>query len=61
VSLPGAAMAFAARHPAVASVLVGARSAEQAGRNARLFARPVPDALWSDLVGEGLLDPGDLG
>ena len=61
VALPGAAMAFAARHPAVATVLVGARSAEQAARNAALFARPVPDALWSDLVGEGLLRQKDLG
>ncbi|WP_433697729.1 aldo/keto reductase [Nocardiopsis sp. CA-288880] len=61
VSLPGAAMAFAARHPVVATVLVGARSAEQARRNADLFARPVPDALWSDLVGAGLLGEEDLG
>ncbi|HEV2784542.1 MAG TPA: aldo/keto reductase [Actinophytocola sp.] len=55
VSLPQAAMAFVAAHPAVASVVVGARTAEQITRNAKLFAAPVPPALWSDLVDAGLL------
>ncbi|MFG2062228.1 aldo/keto reductase [Micromonospora sp. NPDC048871] len=55
VSLPQAAMAFVARHPAVATLVVGATSAEQVRRNADLLTRPVPDALWVDLVAEGLL------
>ncbi|MGW4113863.1 aldo/keto reductase [Actinosynnema sp. NPDC004786] len=58
VALPQAAMAFAARHPAVAGIVVGAQDAEQVRRNATLFATPVPDALWADLAEAGLLhDP----
>jgi D-threo-aldose 1-dehydrogenase len=57
VSLPQAAMAFVAAHPAVSSVVVGARTAEQITRNANLFAEPVPAELWSDLVEAGLLRP----
>ncbi|GAA4435079.1 aldo/keto reductase [Actinokineospora soli] len=49
VRLPQAAMAYAGRHPAVASVVVGAQDPDQVRRNAELFATPVPDALWSDL------------
>ncbi|SDI21844.1 D-threo-aldose 1-dehydrogenase [Actinokineospora alba] len=49
VSLPQAAIAFAARHPAVASVVVGAQSADQFSRNASLYATAVPDKLWDDL------------
>ncbi len=60
VTLPQAALAFPAAHPAVASVLVGARSAPEITRNAELFARPVPPALWADLVAEGLLHPEAL-
>jgi D-threo-aldose 1-dehydrogenase len=59
VTLPQAAMAFAAAHPAVASVVLGMRTGEQSRRNAELFARPVPDALWHDLVAVGLL-PGTV-
>ncbi|WP_084959402.1 aldo/keto reductase [Thermoactinospora rubra] len=50
VSLPQAAMAFPLRHPAVTSVLVGARSAAEVRRNAELWRRPVPDTLWADLA-----------
>lgn len=56
-SMPQAAMAFVAAHPAVSSVVVGARTAEQITRNAKLFEAPVPPALWSDLVSAGLLRP----
>jgi D-threo-aldose 1-dehydrogenase len=55
VSLPAAALAFARRHPAVASVVVGARSPAEVDAAARAFAAPVPDAVWADLVREGLL------
>jgi D-threo-aldose 1-dehydrogenase len=55
VSLPAAALAFPGRHPAVASVLTGARSAAEIERNAELFATPVPDDLWAELKAEGLL------
>jgi D-threo-aldose 1-dehydrogenase len=55
VTLPQAALAFPAAHPAVVSVCVGARSPEQVERNARLFAAGVPDALWEELKAEGLV------
>jgi D-threo-aldose 1-dehydrogenase len=58
VSLPQAALAFAAAHPAVASVVVGASKPEHIARNAELFARPRPPAeLWHELVAEELLRP----
>jgi D-threo-aldose 1-dehydrogenase len=55
VSVPHAAIAFVAAHPAVSSVVLGARDAAQVTRNAELFAKPVPAELWSDLVESGLL------
>ncbi|MEU8202692.1 aldo/keto reductase [Streptosporangium sp. NPDC049046] len=55
VTLPQAALAFPLRHPAVASVVIGARSAAEVVRNAELAARPVPEALWTDLTAEGLI------
>nr|CEL20703.1 L-fuco-beta-pyranose dehydrogenase [Kibdelosporangium sp. MJ126-NF4] len=55
-TLPQAAVQFVLRHPSVASVVLGVKSAVQAARNADLFARPVPDELWDDLRAEGLLD-----
>ena len=58
VSLPQAALAFPARHPAVASVLVGAGSPDEVRRNLDLFARPVPAALWIDLAEAGLIASG---
>ncbi|MGH1525474.1 aldo/keto reductase [Leifsonia sp. L25] len=56
VELPAAAMAFPLLHPAVVNVTVGLRTAEQVDQNADSFAAHVPDAMWSDLVAEGLLD-----
>ncbi|MGH3729993.1 MAG: aldo/keto reductase [Micromonosporaceae bacterium] len=58
VTLPQAAIGFVAAHPAIASVVLGARSAEQVTRNAELFAAGVPPELWSDLVSADLL-PSD--
>ncbi|MEV0346463.1 aldo/keto reductase [Nonomuraea sp. NPDC050680] len=55
VPLPQAAMAFPLRHPAVASIVIGARSPEEVAANAALWERPVPDNLWSELEAEGLL------
>ncbi|MCI2419090.1 aldo/keto reductase [Saccharopolyspora sp. K220] len=54
-SLPQVAMAFVAAHPAVTSVVVGARSADEVRSNAELFDRPVPAALWTELVAAGLV------
>ncbi|WP_329222872.1 aldo/keto reductase [Streptomyces sp. NBC_01485] len=55
VTLRAAALAFCAAHPAVASVLVGARSAAEAADCAEQFATPVPAALWDELRATGLL------
>lgn len=58
VTLPQAALAFAAAHPAVASVVVGAGRPGHIERSADWFAQPAPPAaLWADLVAEGLLRP----
>jgi D-threo-aldose 1-dehydrogenase len=56
VTLPAAAMAFPLRHPAVAGIVVGMRSAEEVRRNLAAFATPVPEALWTDLTAAGLVD-----
>jgi D-threo-aldose 1-dehydrogenase len=59
VSLPQAALAFPPRHPAVASVLVGMRSAAEVAENMALARRPVPSDLWPDLIAAGLLSPAE--
>ncbi|MFI5567293.1 aldo/keto reductase [Streptomyces sp. NPDC051740] len=56
-TLRAAALAFCAAHPAVASVLVGARSAAEVRDCADQFAAPVPAALWQELRDTGLLPP----
>ncbi|MBF8187202.1 aldo/keto reductase [Nonomuraea sp. K274] len=56
VPLPAAAMAFPLRHPVVAGVVVGMRSAEEVRRNVSAFGVRIPEQLWADLRGEGLLD-----
>ncbi|MFI9592121.1 aldo/keto reductase [Nonomuraea sp. NPDC052265] len=55
VTLPQAAMAFPLRHPAVASIVLGARAPEEVLANAALWSRPVPGDLWLELADEGLL------
>ncbi|GAA1371733.1 aldo/keto reductase [Catellatospora chokoriensis] len=58
VTLPQAALAFAAAHPAVASIVVGAGKPEHVERSAEWFAQPAPPAaLWAELVEAGLLRP----
>ncbi|WP_151772219.1 aldo/keto reductase [Streptomyces abyssomicinicus] len=57
VSLPEAAMAFPLRHPAVAGIVVGMRSAREVRADLAAFRKDVPERLWSDLLAEGLLDP----
>ncbi|QOV33870.1 aldo/keto reductase [Streptomyces ferrugineus] len=55
ISLRAAALAFCAAHPAVSSVLVGARSAHEVRDAADQFATPVPDSFWQELRDTGLL------
>ncbi|MFJ8752566.1 aldo/keto reductase [Streptomyces sp. NPDC102441] len=54
-SLPEAAIACPLLHPAVTSVVLGARNAGQSRTNADRLATAVPDALWSELTALGLL------
>jgi D-threo-aldose 1-dehydrogenase len=54
-TLPAAAIAYAAGHPAVSTVLVGAETPEQVRRNADLFAAGPPPELWPALVEAGLI------
>ncbi|MCT2590121.1 aldo/keto reductase [Streptomyces sp. N2-109] len=46
---------FPLAHPAVSTVLVGARTPAEVSASAEYFAHPVPDALWAALKSEGLL------
>ncbi|MER7925604.1 aldo/keto reductase [Streptomyces sp. NPDC096057] len=55
ITLRAAALAFCAAHPAVASVLVGARSEAEVRDCARQFATPVPAGFWQELRDTGLL------
>jgi D-threo-aldose 1-dehydrogenase len=55
VSLPAAAIAFPAAHPAVVSICLGTRSPEQVRRNVELHAQAIPAGLWSELKSERLL------
>jgi D-threo-aldose 1-dehydrogenase len=55
VPLPAAAIQFPLGHPAVTSVVIGARSPRQVDDNVELFEHPIPPALWADLKSRGLL------
>jgi D-threo-aldose 1-dehydrogenase len=56
VPLKAAALAFPLRHPRVAAVAAGAVAPAEAEENAALVRTAIPDALWSDLAGAGLID-----
>jgi D-threo-aldose 1-dehydrogenase len=55
VPLRDAALAFPFGHPAVTSVLVGARSPGEVEDAVASFGRPVPSDLWAELAATGLL------
>lgn len=57
VTLPQAALHYPLTHPAVASVVVGARSAAEVRADAELLRCPVPAELWGRLRDEKLLEP----
>ena len=61
VALEAAALQFPAAHPAVASVLMGCRTADEVRANLAHFTADVPAELWPRLVSEGLLDERALG
>ncbi|HCT76327.1 MAG TPA: aldo/keto reductase [Micromonosporaceae bacterium] len=55
-TLPQAAIAFAAAHPAVASVVIGAGKPDHIQRSAQWHDAPKPPSeLWAELVAKGLL------
>lgn len=56
VPLSAAALQFPFGHPAVASVVIGARSPDEVEQNLRQIAEPVPPELWTDLYERGLVE-----
>ena len=58
VSLASAALQFPLAHPAVASVVVGNRSAAELNRNAGALREPIPADFWQELKALGLI-PAD--
>jgi D-threo-aldose 1-dehydrogenase len=59
VPLKAAAIQFPFGHPAVTSVVVGARSPAEIAQNVEMAAWPVPGDLWAELRAESLL-PADI-
>ncbi len=55
VPLRAAAIQFPLGHPAVQTVLVGCRSAEQVEDSVRMFETVIPAQLWQELLSERLL------
>lgn len=55
VPLAAAALQFPLAHPAITTVVIGARSAAEVTQNARLAALSLPAEMWSALRAEGLL------
>jgi D-threo-aldose 1-dehydrogenase len=49
VALPAAALQFARRHPAVTTVVIGARSAAEVELDAGFASAAVPETLWPEL------------
>lgn len=56
ISLRAAALQYPLRHPAVSSVIPGARSLDELRQNAAALAEPVPDDFWTTAIGHGLID-----
>jgi D-threo-aldose 1-dehydrogenase len=55
VTLAEAAMGYVQRHPAVMSVVIGARGKNQVLQNVNRFRASIPDALWVELESKGLI------
>jgi D-threo-aldose 1-dehydrogenase len=54
-TLPDAAVAFPLLDPAVVSVVLGMRTAEQVSSNVARYERAIPEALWAELRTAGLI------
>jgi len=55
VSLPAAAVQFVAAHPAVTTVLQGAKSVSELRQNVYAITQPIPAPFWARLKERGLL------
>ncbi|NJC20935.1 D-threo-aldose 1-dehydrogenase [Arthrobacter pigmenti] len=55
VELPAAAIQFSLHHPAVETVVVGARTAAQIQQNIESMNARIPQGLWAALAREGLV------
>ena len=55
VELPAAALQYTLRHPAVATVVIGAHNPEQIRQNADRMSVDIPDGLWTRLAEDGLI------
>jgi len=55
VPIAAAAIQLPFGHPAVRSVVVGARTPEQLEESMAMFAWPIPAELWRDVKSAGLL------
>jgi len=55
VPMKAAALQFPLAHPAVASVIPGARSVAELEENFRLVSHPIPGEFWAELRSKGLL------
>ena len=58
ITLPEAAIAYPLRHPAVVSVVVGMRTAEQVRGTAERYEREIPAEFWEALDDRGLVRRG---
>lgn len=56
VPLQAAALQFPFGHPAVASIIPGARSAVELQANIEFFCQEIPADFWNELRAEGLID-----
>jgi D-threo-aldose 1-dehydrogenase len=55
VPLKAAALQFPLAHPAVATVIPGARTGAEVEENVRMFFHPIPKSFWNELREERLL------
>jgi len=55
VPLRAAALQFPLGHPAVQTVVVGCRNAQQVEDTIRMFETPIPQTMWDELKAERLL------
>lgn len=55
ISLAAAALRFPLGHPAIASVIPGARSIREVQSNIETFATKIPSDFWAELKHEGIL------